>query len=112
MPGIKEAEICFLNVDHSEKQLDFFLRCIILFVSNTSEKPMSSSRAVQPSTSSPGSTLWNKAAARAQRLLARLVVPVSSTDEMSDVWKLYRLTPNANAGQQALLHKGGADATR
>lgn len=73
---------------------------------------MSTTRAVQPSTSTLASSLWNKAAARVQGFMERLVVPVASTEEMSDVWKLYRLTPSAKPVRGAMAATAEADAGR
>ena len=57
---------------------------------------MSSTHAVQPSSSSPLAGLWKEAASRVQNVLQRFVVPVSSTEEMNEVWKLYRLIPSTD----------------
>ena len=56
---------------------------------------MSSTRPIQPSPSAPGTRPWSKAAARVQHFLRSLVVTVESTEEMNEVWKLYRLTNSA-----------------
>ena len=62
---------------------------------------MSSTYAIQPSSSTPRTGLWKEAVARVQKFLQRLVqrfvIPVSSTDEMNEVWKLYRLIPNTDS---------------
>lgn len=52
---------------------------------------------IQSATPRLSSRLWSGAVSFARRVAGRIVVPVSSTEEMSDVWKLYRLTPRADA---------------
>lgn len=47
----------------------------------------------------PLTKLLNKAGAAMRQLLQRVVVPVESTEEMSDVWRIYRLTPGAQSRQ-------------
>lgn len=56
---------------------------------------------IQPATPRTASRLWRSALSFARRVAGRIVVPVSSTEEMSDVWKLYRLTPRADAASNA-----------
>ena len=60
---------------------------------------------IQSSAALPNSTLWNSAVALVQKLLQRLVVPVASTEEMSDVWKLYRLTRSSDSVQPAVTRE-------
>ncbi|MET0981204.1 MAG: hypothetical protein ABWY02_03825 [Telluria sp.] len=63
---------------------------------------MSSIQSASPSTAS---TLWNNALAFVQNVAGRLVVPVASTEEMNDVWKLYRLTRGADSVRPAVLRE-------
>ena len=60
---------------------------------------------IQPSAALPNSTLWSHAIALLQKLIQRLVVPVASTEEMSDVWTLYRLTRSSDSVQPAVIRK-------
>ena len=53
---------------------------------------MSSIQALRPSTPGAFASLVHNALAFVQNLTCRLVVPVASTDDMTDVWRLYRLT--------------------
>lgn len=62
---------------------------------------MSGTPAVQPSNPVAHAGLWNNAAAFVQQCARRLVVPVASTDDMNDVWRLYRLTPGSGAAHLA-----------
>ena len=41
----------------------------------------------------PLSSLFNNTRAAVRRVLGRIVVPVESTAEMNDIWRLYRLRP-------------------
>lgn len=72
---------------------------------------MSSTHAVHPSTSSLGTRLWNGAATRVRNVLERLVVPVTSTEEMNEVWKLYRLT-SSDAARPSVSHEAAPGAGR
>lgn len=56
---------------------------------------------IEPVTPRTSSRLWRGAVSLARRVAGRIVVPVSSTEEMSDVWKLYRLTPRADPASSA-----------
>ena len=60
---------------------------------------------IQPSTALPNSTVWIYALALVRKFIRRLVVPVASTEEMSDVWKLYRLTRSSDSVQPAVIRK-------
>ncbi|MFC5462799.1 hypothetical protein [Massilia niabensis] len=67
---------------------------------------------LQSSASRPASRLWSKAVTLVQNIAGRLVVPVSSTEEMSDVWKLYRLTPASDTGLPAAGRERASSAER
>ena len=71
---------------------------------------MSSIRAVQPSPIAPGTRPWSRAAARVQNFLSNLVVTVESTDEMNEVWKLYRLTNSSGSVRPAVVREPAASA--
>ena len=70
---------------------------------------MSSSQPASPSTAS---TLWNSALRFVKHVGGRLVVPVSSTEEMNDVWKLYRLTRGSDSVRPAVLRELATGAGR
>ena len=51
----------------------------------------------------PVTNVFENALAAARRVLRRVVVPVDSTDEMSDVWRLYRLTRQSDSVRPVVL---------
>lgn len=73
---------------------------------------MSSTQAVQPSTPVQQAGLLNSAAAFVQKFARRLVVPVASTEDMNDVWRLYRLTPAADPVRPDVQRSRAADGGR
>jgi hypothetical protein len=66
----------------------------------------------QSSMSRPAASLWNSAIALVRNVAGRLVVPVTSTEEMSDVWKLYRLTRGSDSVGPAVLRELSSGAGR
>ena len=45
------------------------------------------------------SSLFNNTRVAVRRVLGRIVVPVESTAEMNDIWRLYRLTPISDSAR-------------
>jgi hypothetical protein len=60
----------------------------------------------------PGASLWNNAVTLVRNVAGRIVVPVASTEEMSDVWKLYRLTRGSDSVRPAVLRELSSGAGR
>lgn len=54
----------------------------------------------------PYSNWLNNATAALRRALMRVVVTVESTEEMNDVWRIYRLAPKAGAARPAHARTG------
>ncbi|MFC5512611.1 hypothetical protein ACFPOU_15930 [Massilia jejuensis] len=68
---------------------------------------MSSIEGVQAATPVPQANLLNNAAAFLRKIGSRLVVPVASTEDMNQVWRIYRLRPGADTARPA--RTGAAD---
>ena len=61
---------------------------------------MSHTRAAVRPGALPLSSLFNDMLAAIRRLLGRIVVPVESTAQMNDIWRLYRLAPASDSARQ------------
>ncbi|MGJ9416318.1 hypothetical protein ACHAC9_00925 [Massilia sp. CMS3.1] len=72
---------------------------------------MSSSQSARPSTSVPDAGLLSIALSFVQKLAERIVVPVATTEDMQDPWRLYRLTPVRTKADGALATDTGRQAS-